>query len=319
MECLPGPAVCKSMTLNQHTLKKSLSFAGKGLHTGTYSKMTVHPAPADAGICFRRTDLDDTLIPALAENVTSTARSTTLSAGEASVATVEHILSALTGMGVDNALIDIDGIEVPILDGSARYYVEAIAQAGLEDQGVPRQLLKLPETVEIKDSQTGSWIKIEPAVTPEIHITVDFNSRVLGIQNATMTPLTDYATEIGVCRTFVFFHEIEFLFKNGLIKGGDVDNAIVIVEHPVTEAQIEELSGLINKPALSVTSAGYLNNLELHFPNECGRHKLLDLIGDLRLCGGWLGARVTAFKPGHTMNTNAAKAIRALLKQLPTQ
>lgn len=304
------------MTLNQHTLRKSRTFAGKGLHTGTYSKMTVSPAPAGHGIVFRRTDLgEDALIPALAEFVSSTARSTTLSKGEASVATVEHILSALTGMGVDNALIEIDNIEVPILDGSARFYVEAFAQDGLEDQGVPREMLTIPEAVEIKDAATGSWIKIEPAEAPSCQITADFNSRVLGVQTASWTPETDYAAEIGVCRTFVFFHEIEFLFKNGLIRGGDVDNAIVIVEHPVTEEQIAELSGLINKPALSVTDGGYLNNLELHFPNECGRHKLLDLLGDLRLSGGYLNAHVTAFKPGHTLNTNAAKAVRALLKQ----
>jgi len=305
------------MTLNQHTLKKSFSFAGKGLHTGTSSKITVLPAPADTGICFCRVDLGGVIIPALAENVSNTARSTTISAGDASVATVEHLLSALTGMGVDNARIEIDGLEVPILDGSARYYVEAIARDGLEDQGVPRQMLTLPDSIEIKDEKSGSWIRIEPSDTPGIDITVDFNSRVLGVQNAQWNPETDYATQIGVCRTFVFFHEIEFLFKNGLIKGGDVDNAIVIVEHPVSEAQIEELSGLMGRPALSVTTAGYLNNLELHFPNECGRHKLLDLIGDLRLCGGPLAARVTAFKPGHTLNTNAAKAIRAILKQIP--
>lgn len=300
----------------QHTLNKPFTFSGKGLHTGTYSKMTVLPAPAGSGICFHRTDLGpDALIPALAENVSSTARSTTLTCGDASVATVEHLLSALTGMGVDNALVEIDNIEVPILDGSARYYVEAIQADGLQDQGVPRQYLTIPEAVEIKDSESGSWIKIEPAETPEIRITVDFRSNVLGVQNAAYTPETEYATEIGPCRTFVFFHEIEFLFKNGLIKGGDVDNAIVIVEHPVSDAQLEELSSLMDRPKLSVTKAGYLNNLKLHFPNECGRHKLLDLIGDLRLVGGPLKARVTALKPGHTLNTNAAKAVRALLKQ----
>jgi len=300
----------------QHTLKKACTFSGKGLHTGTYSTMTVLPAPAGSGIRFHRTDLGpDAVIPALAENVSSTARSTTLTSGEASVATVEHLLSALTGMGIDNALIEINNIEVPILDGSARYYVEAFRADGLEDQGVPRKVLTLPEAVEIKDSETGSWIKIEPAEQPEIHITVDFRSNVLGVQTAAFTPETDYAAEIGPCRTFVFFHEIEFLFKNGLIKGGDVDNAIVIVEHPVSDEQLEALASLMNRPMLSVTKAGYLNNLELHFPNECGRHKLLDLMGDLRLAGGWLNARVTALKPGHTLNTNAAKAVRALLKQ----
>lgn len=300
----------------QHTLNKPFTFSGKGLHTGTYAKMTVLPAPAGSGVCFHRVDLGpDALIPALAENVSSTARSTTLTCGDASVATVEHLLSALTGMGVDNALVEIDNIEVPILDGSARYYVEAIQADGLKDQEVPRQYLTLPEAVEIKDSESGSWIKIEPADVPEVRITVDFHSNVLGVQNAAYTAETEYATEIGPCRTFVFFHEIEFLFKNGLIKGGDVDNAIVIVEHPVSDAQLEELSSLMNRPMLSVTKAGYLNNLALHFPNECGRHKLLDLIGDLRLVGGPLKARITALKPGHTLNTNAAKAVRALLKQ----
>ena len=303
------------MYCTQQTLAKTHTFEGKGLHTGVCSRMTVGPAPADTGIRFLRTDLgEDAFIDALAENVSNTARSTTISSGNASVATVEHLMSALTGMGIDNALIEIDNAEVPILDGSARYYVEAFREDGLADQGVPRKVLTLSEPVEIKDEKTGSWVRIEPAETSSYEVTVDFNSRVLGIQQASWADGINYADEIGVCRTFVFFHEIEFLFKNNLIKGGDVDNAIVIVEHPVSPEQLGELSRLFGHEELQVVGNGYLNNLKLHFDNECGRHKLLDLIGDMRLSGGWLNARITAYKPGHTINTQAAKAVRQLLK-----
>ena len=219
-------------------------------------------------------------------------------------------MSALTGMGVDNALVEIDNVEVPILDGSARYYVEAISRDGLREQDAERQYVTIPEEIEIKDEKTGSYVRITPADAPSMDITVDFGSRVLGVQTAHWDESTDYATQIGPCRTFVFFHEIEYLFQNNLVKGGDVDNAIVIVEHPVRPEQVERLSALFNVPKLSINDNGYLNNLQLHFPNECGRHKLLDLIGDLRLAGGYLKAKVTAFKPGHTINTRAAVAVR---------
>ena len=302
------------MERNQHTLKGPYRFEGKGLHTGTWSHMTVSPAPAGHGVKFRRTDLPgQPVIDALAENVSSTARSTTVSCGEAKAVTIEHIMSALTGLGVDNALIDLDNVEVPILDGSARPYVEAFLKDGLVDQGVPRVYIDIPQTVEIRDDRTGSWVRIEPADAPSADITVDFGSRILGIQSAHWDESVDYAREIGVCRTFCFFHEIEYLFKNNLIKGGDVDNAIVIVEHPVSAEQLSSIASLLSMPDLTVTDQGYLNNLQLHFPDECGRHKLLDLLGDLRLAGGWLNARVTAFKPGHTLNTQAAKALRAIL------
>ena len=303
-----------SMPINQHTLRKAIEFEGKGLHTGTYSHMRVSPAPVGSGIRFRRTDLPgQPVIEALAENVTNTARSTTISSGEAKAVTIEHIMSALTGMGVDNAWVDLDNIEVPILDGSARPFVEAILCNGLEDQGVPRAYIDIPFTVEVRDERSGSWVRIEPAGAPSAEITVDFGSRVLGVQAVRWDEDVDYAREIGVCRTFCFFHEIEYLFRNGLIKGGDVDNAIVVVEHPVSEEQLSSIGQLFNQPDLTV-SGGYLNNLQLHFPDECGRHKMLDILGDMRLCGGWLNARVTAFKPGHTLNTKAAKALRAILK-----
>ena len=273
--------------------------------------MTINPAPADTGIRFRRTDIgEDAVIEALAENVSNTARSTTISKGEVSVATIEHILSALTGMGVDNALIDIDNIEVPILDGSAKPYIDAIWADGFAQQDVPRRYIEIRKTIEIRNEEKGSLVRIEPADEFSYEIMVDFNSKVLGIQHAQWSPSITYAEEIGTCRTFVFFHEIEFLFNNGLVKGGDVDNAIVIVEHPVTEEQVQHMSQLFNVPALKVREDGYLSNLTLRFPNECARHKLLDLIGDLRLAGGFLKARITAEKAGHGINTTAAKAIR---------
>ena len=300
--------------MNQNTLKKEYIFEGKGLHTGLISKMVLCPAPENYGISFRRVDLgEDAVIPALAENVSSTARSTTISCGAAEVHTVEHILSALTGLGVDNALIEIDNAEVPILDGSARPYVEAISRDGLREQFSPRTLVEIPSVVEVRDEKTGSWVRIEPARHPQYEITVDFGSKILGVQNAKWDGSDAYLKEIAPCRTFVFFHELEFLAANNLIKGGDVENAIVIVEHPVTQEQLDRMTELFGQPHLEIDEKGYLTNLELHFPNECGRHKLLDLIGDLRLGGGFLAAKVTAFKPGHTINTNAARALRALL------
>ena len=302
------------MQSNQHTLKKIYYFQGKGLHTGTYAHMKLLPATANTGIVFRRTDLrSKPEIEAVADNVTNTARSTTISHNEAVVVTIEHLMSAFTGLGIDNAMVEMDNIEVPILDGSARPYVEAIMKDGLQDQGEPRKYIDIPQSLEIRDDKKGSWVRIEPAAAPSADITVDFNSKILGIQSAHWDLQTNYAEEIGVCRTFVFFHEIEYLFRNNLIKGGDVDNAIVIVENPVSEEQLSSLQNLFNLPGVRPTAEGYLNNLELHFPDECGRHKMLDLLGDLRLAGGYLNARITAYKPGHSINTKAAKALRALL------
>ena len=295
----------------QYTVRKNYSFEGKGLHTGKVATMVVMPAPVDTGIVFRRVDLEGCPeVEALAENVSNTARSTTISKGAASVSTIEHILSALTGMGVDNALVEIDNVEVPILDGSAKPYIDAMWADGFEKQDAPRRYIELKEAVEVRDEQKGSLVRIEPADGFCYDIMVDFNSRVLGVQNAVWNPSVEYVKEVGVCRTFVFFHEIEFLFKNGLVKGGDVDNAIVIVEHPVTKEQVQNMSDLFNIPALEVREDGYLSNLVLRFPNECARHKLLDLIGDLRLAGGFLKAKITAEKDGHGINTTAAKKIR---------
>ncbi len=273
--------------MNQHTLKKTYFFEGKGLHTGTYSHMKIMPADVGCGIAFLRNGV---LIPALADNVTNTARSTTISFGGQDAVTIEHIMSTFMGLGIDNAVVELDNIEVPILDGSARLYVQAIMADGLEDQGVPRKFIDVPQVVDLKDERSGSWVRIEPASAPSAQITVDFNSPVLGVQEAFWNLDTDYAREIAPCRTFCFYREVEPMLKAGLIKGGDLDNALV------------------------VTDDGYMGNPQLHFDDECGRHKMLDLLGDMRLAGGYLNARISAYKPGHTINTQAAKALRELLK-----
>lgn len=301
--------------MKQNTLKSKHTFEGRGLHTGKYARMTVCPAETGTGIVFIRTDIGrNAVIPALAENISSTARSTTISCGGASVSTIEHIMSALTGLGVDNAIVEIDGEEVPILDGSARLYVEAFLQDGLVSQDADRVWLTIPHEIEVNDPKSGAYVRITPADAASIDLTVDFNSRVLGVQSSHWDCDTDYAAELGSCRTFVFFHEIAFLAQQGLVKGGDIDNAIVIVEHPVTDEQVEQVCTLLDKPRLTVTSDGYLDNVRLRFPDECGRHKLLDLIGDMRLAGGYLLAKITAFKSGHTINSLATKAIREAIR-----
>ena len=293
--------------MKQRTLKNIYRFEGKGLHTGTFAHMALKPADADTGIVFVRTDLGIE-IPALAENVTNTARCTLISKGEASVSTIEHLMSAFTGMGVDNAIIEIDNLEVPILDGSARFFAEAIAKDGLQEQDAERVYIELKAPIEIKYENTGSWVRIEPADHLSYDITVDFNSHVLGVQMAHWDESMDYLKEVSVCRTFCFFHEVQFLASQGLVKGGDVDNAIVVVEHPVDDAVLDSMAELFKQPRLSVTPQGYLSNLVLNFPDECGRHKLLDLIGDIRLAGGYLRAHISAYKPGHSINTKAALA-----------
>lgn len=300
--------------MKQKTLGRTYRFWGKGLHTGCYSHMRIKPAPVDTGIVFIRTDLGVS-IPAVAENVSSTARSTTISVGKASVSTVEHVLSALTGLGVDNAYIEIDNKEVPILDGSARQYVEDILTDKLVEQNAERRWVELDREIVVENRKTGSFVKITPAEDFKVEVTIDFNSRVLGVQTVSWTPDVDYSKEFGPCRTFCFLHEIQRLAALGLVKGGDVENAIVIVEKPVSDCKMKRLEKMFHQPHLSVTPEGYLSNLELRFPDECGRHKLLDILGDLRLSGGFIKAHVTAFKPGHSINTTASKEIRNNIRQ----
>ena len=296
--------------MKQSTLRKSYSFTGKGLHTGKPVNMTVKPAPENTGIVFVRTDIPQRpVIEALAGNVSKTDRSTSLCKDGFGVYTVEHILSALTGLGVDNAIIELDNIEVPIMDGSARKYSVLIGKDGTVEQDAPRKVITLDRTIEVNDPNTGAFVRVEPASEPQYDLTVDFGSSVLGVQSAHWDPSVNYISQIAPCRTFCFFHEVEFLLANNLIKGGDIYNAIVIVEHPISDKQLQMMRDRFEMPQLSVTPKGYMSNVKLHFANECGRHKLLDLIGDLRLCGGFLNAKVTAFKSGHAINTAAAKAI----------
>lgn len=294
--------------MNQQTLKREYSFEGRGLHTGKYAHLCIKPSPVNTGIRFIRTDVD-TEIEALATNISRTDRSTTVTADGVNVITIEHLLSALTGLGVDNARIEIDNEEIPILDGSAETYVRAIAPDGLLVQDGERRYVTVREEITVKDGSTGSWVRITPADRYSLEVTVDFNSKVLGVQKAGWTESSDYVGQIAPCRTFCFLHELEFLASKGLVKGGDVDNAIVIVEHPVSREQLDSMARLFGQPRINVTESGYLSNIRLHFPDECGRHKLLDLIGDMRLVGGYLKARVEAYKPGHGINSIASKAV----------
>lgn len=298
--------------MKQRTLKRAYNFEGKGLHTGTYAHISLRPAPAGTGIKFIRTDIGRS-IPGLAEYVSNTARCTLISEGRASVSTIEHVMSAFAGMGVDNAIVEVDNLEIPILDGSARFFAEAIAADGLEEQEKERRYYDIKESLELRHEATGSWIKVEPADHFSIDVTVDFGSHVLGVQKAHWDESVDYLSQIAVCRTFVFFHEVQYLAAQGLVKGGDVDNAIVVVERPVPEEVVADMAVKIGHPGLRVLPSGYLSNITLNFPDECGRHKLLDLLGDMRLCGGYLRAHITAYKPGHTLNTDTAKAVQKIL------
>lgn len=296
--------------MNQRTLKNTYTFEGKGLHSGKTVHMRVCPAPENTGIRFHRTDLGpDAFVDAVAENVSLTSRSTTISRDKVSVSTIEHLLSALTGLGIDNALVELDNVEVPILDGSAEKYVEVMAPDGVQEQNAPRKYIEISSEFVYKDEKSGSYIKLLPADSPSYEVTIDFNSEVLGVQTVTWDFSKDYVKEIAPCRTFCFLHEIQILASLGLVKGGDLDNAIVVVEKPVSPFIVSRLAKSFGYPEMKLTRKGYLSDIPLHFPDECGRHKLLDLMGDLRLAGGFLKAKVIAYKPGHSINTRVAKLI----------
>ena len=295
--------------MNQQTLKKTYSFEGHGLHSGKPVHVRICPAPADTGIVFVRTDLGGARVPALASNVRSTRRSTQLAVGRAKVGTVEHVLSALTGMGVDNAFVELDNVEMPILDGSARMYAEAIAADGTLDQDVPRKWVQLKKEIIVRNEKKGSWIKATPAGEPGIELTIDFPSPVLGKQTVALVMGDSYSKSVAPCRTFCFLHEIMPQLLLGLIKGGDVNNAIVIVDKPVSRCRMRRLARILRKEVPEVLQPGFLAEGGLRFPDECARHKLLDLIGDIRLCGGIPSFRIEAYKAGHTLNTAMAREI----------
>ncbi len=291
------------MSSKQQTLNGSISFAGKGLHTGAMVEMSVHPAAADCGIIFRRVDIEGTPeIPALCDYVVDTSRGTTIEKGGHRVSTIEHIVSALWTLGVDNAIIEINGPEVPIMDGSAREYAAAITEVGLTEQAADRKFYQVTDKMVYTIPEKGVAIILYPDDEFSVSVHVDYNSKVIGNQYATFVPGDDYSAKIAPCRTFVFLHDLEPLFKANLIKGGDLDNAIVVVENPVEDEQLDHLKKLFNRSDIKITG-GYVNNLELRFNNELARHKLLDLLGDFALLGRRIKGRVWATRPGHFANT----------------
>lgn len=301
------------MYTNQHTLKQKYEFSGKGLHTGLKVNMKIEPAPANFGIKFKRADLGESapLVEAVVDYVSATSRGTTLDKEGVQVMTLEHLMGALYGMHIDNALITLDAPEVPILDGSAKYYAEAFAKDGLQVQNAPRKYLVLDRKV-ICRNEFGSEMVVYPDDHFSIDVMIDFNSKVVGNQYARFEKETDFASEIAPCRTFVFFHELEPLFKNNLIKGGDLDNALVVVEHEVPQEELDRLAGIFNVKRLERVPEGYLSHTQLRFSNELARHKLLDILGDFSLVGYPIKGKVIAYKSGHSINSSVARELRTL-------
>ncbi len=303
------------MSDKQRTLKQAVTFKGKGLHTGLTVTMTVNPADVNTGIKFRRVDLEGSpMVSALADFVVSTARGTTLQQGEVKVSTVEHLMFALYASEVDNAIVDVDAPEVPIMDGSAKDYVEKMAEVGTVEQDAERKYYQIPEKMRFEIEGSNTEITGYPDDEFSIDLNVDFNSKVIGKQYAMLGKGIDPIKDLAPCRTFVFLHEVQPLMDAGLIKGGDMDNAIVIVEKPIPEEQTARLAKLFNREDIKVTSNGYLNNIELRHGNEIARHKLIDLIGDLFLCGMRLKGKIFAKCPGHYANTEFAKMLRKRIK-----
>lgn len=278
--------------------------------------MNFLPAPDSHGYIFKRTDLPgQPLINALAENVVETERGTVLEENGVRVSTIEHVLASFVGMGIDNVLVEVDGPEAPIMDGSAKDFAEAIELTGAVDQETDRKYFILKEKVEYYDEENGIHIIAYPDKIQSINVLIDYNSKFLGNQYASLEELENFKEEIAPCRTFVFLRELEYLAKNNLIKGGDVDNAIVIVDRQWEQDELDRLADLFNKPRISVQPQGILNNVELRFPNEPARHKLLDLVGDLALVGRWFKAKVIATRPGHLSNNEFARALRQVMKK----
>ncbi|HET6559042.1 MAG TPA: bifunctional UDP-3-O-[3-hydroxymyristoyl] N-acetylglucosamine deacetylase/3-hydroxyacyl-ACP dehydratase [Prolixibacteraceae bacterium] len=298
------------MAVKQKTLAKEFSISGKGLHTSCQVSMTFKPAPINHGFKFQRVDLEhQPVIGANVEYVVDTARGTVIESQGARISTIEHSLAALTGMDLDNVLIEIDNEEVPILDGSSRYFVEAIEKAGVVEQEADREYFVVTEKIVYKNEKTGSEMILLPDSEFSVNVLISFDSTVLNNQYATMNSLSAFKSEIANCRTFVFLHELEFLLNNNLVKGGDVDNAIVIIDRPVTQDELDRLADLFKHERVEVKSQGILNNIDLQYDNECARHKLLDVVGDLTLVGKRIKGRIIATKPGHSANTSFARVI----------
>ena len=303
----------------QNTIRQSFTAIGKGLHSGLEIKLTFLPASENHGIKIKRVDLPDhPEMDALAEYVTETNRGTVLKKGDMQVSTVEHALSALYALGVDNCLLEVDAPEFPILDGSAKFYVEKIQEVGIEEQKAEKDYYVVRKKIEYSIPEIGAKITILPDDIFSVDVHIGFDSTVLNNQFASLSSLENYAKEIATARTFVFVHEIEFLAKMNLIKGGDLKNAIVIYDKPVSQADFDKLADLMDQPHQDATKLGYLNG-GVKFQNEPARHKLLDVIGDLSLIGKPIKGKVIATFPGHKINTDIAKLIRKELKKQEIQ
>ncbi len=304
------------MADKQKTLKQPVILKGVGLHTGKQVEVKINPAPANTGYIFKRTDLEgNPTVKPLADKVINTARGTTIKENGASISTIEHLLAALVGMNIDNTVIELNGPELPILDGSAKFYVSGIENAGIIEQDENRDYYHINEKIVYIDKKNDIEIIAYPDDEFSINLLIDYNSKILGNQYALFDKTVDFAKEIAKCRTFVFFHELETLLKNNLIKGGDLDNAIVILENKVSQDELDHITELFNKPKVKVRPEGILNNVDLHFPNEPARHKLLDFLGDITLVGRPLKGRIIVKRPGHKANTEFAKMIIALIKK----
>jgi UDP-3-O-[3-hydroxymyristoyl] N-acetylglucosamine deacetylase/3-hydroxyacyl-[acyl-carrier-protein] dehydratase len=300
----------------QHTLANAISINGSGLHTGVLVDITLKPANPGFGIYFQRIDLPDKpIIKADCDLVSDTSRGTTLQVGEAKVSTVEHLMASLVGMGVDNVLIELNGPEVPIMDGSSQPFVELIEQAGVVEQDAAKAWYSLDENIFYYDEIKRVEMVALPSLDYQITTLIDFNSPVLGTQHAGLKTIKDFKTEIAPCRTFCFLHELEMLLEHDLIKGGDINNSIVVVDKPLDDIEMSRLAKAFNREKVEVKSEGYLNNVELRFPNEPARHKLLDVVGDLALIGYPIKARIIANRPGHSTNVAFAKKIKQYIRK----
>lgn len=306
--------------MKQLTLKAPFSVSGKGLHSGLEITATFLPAPENHGYKFKRVDLEDQpVVDALAENVVETQRGTVIGKKDVRISTIEHAMAALYSAGVDNCLIELNGPELPILDGSAIQYVNAIEEVGLEEQAADKDFYIIKDKMRFKDDETGSTITIYPDDHFSVEVMVEYNSKVLPNQFAVLNDVAEFKQEVANARTFVFVREIEALLQHGLIKGGDIDNAIVIYDEPVNQESIDRLCDLMNVPHMQVSQLGYINPQPLIWDNEPARHKLMDVIGDLALIGRPVKGRVVAIRPGHTVNNKFTRLIRKEVRHTEIQ
>jgi UDP-3-O-[3-hydroxymyristoyl] N-acetylglucosamine deacetylase/3-hydroxyacyl-[acyl-carrier-protein] dehydratase len=304
------------MKFNQHTVRGEAAVSGIGLHTGVVSNMTFSPAKINHGIKFQRTDLiNQPIIDADVDNVVDLSRGTSIEQDGGRINTVEHVLSALVALEIDNVLIKIDGPEPPIMDGSARQFMDAILEIGLQEQAAPRNFFELPNSVFYEDKERDVEIIALPLDDYRVTVMVDYNSPVLGSQHASLNKLTDFYEQISDARTFCFLHEIEELYKQDLIKGGDISNAIVVVDRMVKPGELDHLAHLLNKPKVEVEKEGILNNVSLRYKNEPARHKLLDIVGDLALVGRPIKAQIMAARPGHAANIAFARKLKKIIQK----